>query len=108
MWHTRNDSGAICSCNTFLQLSASFITYSIIIVWPLLEQPTANNSKLSAQLDLHQKEMCYEELQEIQQFAAKELASKTQMETLDSVTQEVVEHYRKLYKMLEQFRQPLD
>lgn len=52
--------------------------------------------------------MCYEELQEIQELAAKELATKTQMETLDSVTQEVVEHYRKLHKMLEQFRQPLD
>jgi len=52
--------------------------------------------------------MCYEELQEIQEFAAKELATKTQMETMDSITQETVEHYRKLYKMLEQFREPLN
>lgn len=68
----------------------------------------ANNIKLSAQLDRQQKEMCYEELQEIQEIVTKELALKTQMKTPDDITQEAVEHYRKLQKILEPFRQPLN
>lgn len=73
-----------------------------------LEQSKVN-FKPSAQLDQHQKEMCYEELQEIQEIIAKELATKTQMKTLDTVTQETMrQHYRKLQKILEPFRQPLN
>lgn len=72
------------------------------------KQSTANDVKLSAQLDRQQKEMCYEELQEIQEIVTKELATKAQMKTSDDITQEALEHYRKLQKLLEPFRQPLD
>lgn len=62
---------------------------------------------MSGQVDRHQKEMCYEELQEIQEIITKELATITLMETSDDTTQKAVEHYRKLQKILEPFRQPL-
>jgi len=71
------------------------------------EQSTANNSKLSLRLDQQQKEMCYEELQEIEELVTKELAAKTQMKTLDSITQEMVERYSKLQKILEPFKESL-
>ena len=71
------------------------------------EHSTANNSKLSLRLDQQQKEMCYEELQEIEELVTKELAAKTQMKTLDSITQEMVERYSKLQKILEPFKESL-
>lgn len=63
---------------------------------------------MSAQVDRHQKEMCYDELQEIQEIITKKLASKTLMDTSDGITEEAMEHYRKLQKILEPFRQVLN
>ena len=52
--------------------------------------------------------MCYDELQEIQEIITKKLASKTLMDTSDGITEEAVEHYRKLQKILEPFSQVLN
>ena len=52
--------------------------------------------------------MCYDELQEIQEIITKKLASKTLMDTSDGITEEAMEHYRKLQKILEPFRQVLN
>lgn len=52
--------------------------------------------------------MCYEELQEIQELVTKELTTKTEMQTQNSATQETMQYYKQLQKLLEPFKQPLN